>query len=483
MPSDPVGTGNARASGADPDVDFADRPRRAADRTLERGDDVRAVKWIVALSLIGGLGFFGYQKAAAYLAARSKVEFVTAAADRGELESVVRSTGEVQPVLSVTVGSFVSGPVVALHADFNDQVEEGQLLAEIDPRIYEAAVAGDRATLATSNAEVDRIKATLQQAKNDEQRAMNLRRESEDYISQAEIDRFRFGRLAQEAQLQVAEAGILRAEASLQNSEANLNYTKILSPVSGIVIDRKIDPGQTLASQFQAPELFVIAPQMREEMHIFASVDEADIGQLRRAQAEDRPVRFGVYAYPEEKFTGTIDQVRFSPVAEQSVVTYPVVVSTPNPDLKLMPGMTADLEFVVETREEIVRLPNAALRFFPKAEQVRPEDRWLITGKKEGEASESGSAAAESGSTVESGSLLAEDGPPPLTSPLLGEDDAGAESDKDAPDEKDDTRHVWVVEGETLRAIPVTTGISDGKFTELLTGDVEPGTKLVTGVK
>ena len=431
----------------------------------------RLIRWTLIFGVLAAGGYFAWGAAGSYLAERRKVTYETAEVDRGPLEEIVRSTGEVQPVLSVTVGSFVSGPIIALHADFNDAVSEGDLLAEIDPRLFEAAVAGDRAGLATSQAQLDSVKAQLQQAVNDERRAMSLRKESADYISQAEVDRFHFSRMGLEAQLEVAEAGIQQARARLENSEANLNYTKILAPTDGIIIDRKIDPGQTLASQFQAPELFVIAPQMRERVRIFASVDEADIGLIREAQAADRPVRFTVYAYPGETFEGRIEQIRFSSAAEQNVVTYPVVVTCPNPDLKLLPGMTADLSFLVDERQEALRVPNAALRYFPPAERVREEDRWLVTGK--------GGPDEEGGSVVEGGSVTDDSLGEPLDVPPLKAEAAEAEkSEADA-----DARHVWRAEGQLLRAVEVRTGISDGKFTEILSGDLEAGDALVTGQK
>ena len=212
--------------------------------------------------------------------------------------SVVNSTGEVKPVLSISIGSFVSGPIQSLHVDFNDKVEKGQLMAMIDPRLFEAAVAGDRAVLAIRRGEVKRVQADLARAQADEERAENLRQNGEGFISQVELDQYRFSRQSLEAQLLVAEAGVAQAEASLLNSEANLEYTRIESPVDGIVIDRKIEPGQTLAAQFQTPELFVIAPDIRREMHVFASVDEADIGLIRTARECEQPVSFTVDAYP-----------------------------------------------------------------------------------------------------------------------------------------------------------------------------------------
>src|SRR5205085_6730669 len=172
-----------------------------------------------------------------------------------------------------------------------------------------------------------------------------------------------------------------QARASLDTAEANLNYTRIISPVDGVIIDRKVDPGQTVAASFQVPEMFVVAPDMRKEMRVFASVDEADIGLIREAQQTGQPARFTVDAYPDDLFSGTIFQIRQNSTTNQNVVTYPVVVSAPNPDLKLLPGMTASISFQIAESKDAVRVPNAALRFFPDKAQVREEDRKLLEGR------------------------------------------------------------------------------------------------------
>jgi HlyD family secretion protein len=397
------------------------------------------VRLLIVVCIVAGLaasGFWGRQ----YWKQRNRPEFRTIRVTEGSIDSVVNSTGEVKPVLSVSVGSFVSGPIQALHVDFNDAVHKDQLMAEIDPRIYAAAVAGDRAVLGIRRGEVKRVEADLAGAIADEGRSDELRGKGEGYISQEEIDQYRFSRQSLEAQLVIAQAGVAQAEASLENSEANLTYTRIVSPVEGIVIDRKIEPGQTLAAQFQTPELFVVAPDIRREIHIFASVDEADIGLIRTANETKQPVEFSVDAYPDDLFTGTIKQIRLSPVMTQNVVTYPVIISASNPDQKLMPGMTASLSFRIEQREKCLRIPNAALRFFPEVDHVREQDRHLVTGSDE-------------------------------------EDDENL-VDNESADEKTTAaakrshRYVWVWEEPWLRAVPVTIGIRDSKWSEVVEGEI-----------
>ncbi len=410
-------------------------------------------KIIVVLLLLGGACAAAYQPAADYWKKRNQPTWKQAETKKGTIIAVVNSTGTVKPVLSVQIGSFVSGPIKELFVDFNQEVEENELLATIDDRIYQASVARDRAFLATSNAEVDRAQSLLQQAINNEARALSLQEENEDFISDQELDQLKFNRAALEAALEVAKASIDQAQANLDNSLANLGYTEIRSPVSGMIIDRKIDPGQTLAAQFQTPELFVVAPNMREKMHIYASVDEADIGLIRSAQEKGRSVHFTVDAYRDDLFQGQIEEIRFSSTELQNVVTYPVIVAAPNPDLKLLPGMTASISFHVDESEDVIRIPNAALRFYPDVKHVREEDRKLLEGKDwEQEADQNDDAAM---SAIER-----------------------AEARK-----KRNTRHVWVVDGDFLKAVEVQTGLSDSKYTELVAGDVREGQQLVTGIE
>ena len=411
-------------------------------------------KFLFLLLVLGAAGAVGYKPAADYWKKRNQPNFREAKVERGRILAVRNSTGEIKPVLSVAVGSFVSGPIVGLHVDFNDRVTKGQLLAEIDPRIYVAAVERDRAMLASRVADVERVKALCQRAVNDERRSQELREENEDYISKTEIDRFHFERVSLDAQLKLAKASVDQAAANLRNSEANLDYTKILSPVAGIVFDRLIDPGQTLAAQFQAPELFVIAPDMDKKMHVFAAVDEADIGFIRKAKDEGRKVKFKVDAYPDDLFEGEIEQIRFSSTATQNVVTYPVVVATANPNLKLMPGMTASLSFEIEEKLDVVKIPNAALRYYPDVKFVRPEDEKLLDGTQRDE--EEDEQTAEQTQSAE---------------------------EKDDAAKKRDHRHVWVKDGDKLRAIEVVTGISDNYFTEMVSGELTEGQELVTGVE
>ena len=412
------------------------------------------VKLLIVLVVIVGIGAAAYRPALDYWQHRNRPQWRTDQVVRGDLIAVVNATGQVRPVLSVQVGAFVSGPIVELPAEFNQEVKENDLLARIDPAIYNAIVQQESAILQVRQAEVQRVEALLQQARNDEQRGEALRARNIDFLSDTERDQLQFNRMSLEAQLLVAKASIQQAEASLQNAQANLDYTYIRSPVDGIVIDRKIDPGQTLASQFQTPELFIVAPQMREKMHVHALIDEADIGLIREAQLRGLKVEFTVDAYMDDLFPGVIEEIRYSSTTTQNVVTYPVIVAAANPDLKLLPGMTANLSFVVDQREDVLKIPNAALRFFPEIQHVRESDRGLLDG--------TGTADREERASSEQ----------------------QISADQRVVARRRRTqRHVWVDDGEFLRAVAVETGLSDNRYTEIVAGELIEDQSLVTGLQ
>ncbi len=413
------------------------------------------LRLLVLLGVLTAVGAVAYRPAANYWAKRNRPIWRTAKVEQGNIIAVVNSTGTVKPKIEVTVGSFVSGPVQELYCEFNQEVKKGDLLAKIDPQICKAAVAHDRATLAIQESDVFRVQAQLLQAIEDEKRAIALRERGTSYISQADFDKYKFSRMTSEAQLKVAQATVDQARASLDTSLANLNYTEIRSPVDGIVINRKIDPGQTVAAQFQTPELFIVAPDIRKEIHVHASVDEADIGLIKDAQKKKYPVTFTVDAYPDKLFKGSILEIRLSSTTAQNVVTYPVVVTTSNPDLELLPGMTASLSFQVDERADVIKVPNAALRFYPAANQVRPEDAPILEGKEETKVDEDGNE----GVSLQSLSI----------------------SERARLRKERSRHHVWVTDGDLLRAIEVKTGLTDGQYTEVASGAVKSADVLVIG--
>ena len=420
------------------------------------------LKTIIVCAIIGALGAAAYEPALRRWKERNRVEWETAEVTQGAITRYVNSTGEVKPVLPVSIGSFVSGPIVELNVDFNDKVKKGDLLAKIDPRLFLANVQQAEATLATRKAELERVEAQLQQSLNNFNRGKRLREKNEDFLSDRELDALVFEVKSLQAQRRLANASILQATAALDNSVANLEYTEIKSPVDGVVIDRKIEPGQTLAAQFQTPELFIVAPDLREKVHVFASVDEAYIGLIQQAKEDGRPVQFTVDAHPEDLFDGVIEQIRVSSSAEQTVVTYPVVIAAANPDMKLLPGMTAAVSFEVSHKEDVIKIPDQALRFYPEdVKQVRPEDRKLF------DSSRWSSAGGLFDETPQDQQVEEE---------LTAEEKTKVHRDHS-------TRHVWVQDGQFLKAIEVETGLDDMKHTELVSGELNIGDQLVTGQK
>lgn len=381
-------------------------------------------KVLVLFGLVGAVGAAAYQPALRYWKQRNKITWETSEIDSGDITRYVNSTGTIQPVLSVSIGSFVSGPIVELNVDFNDEVKAGDILARVDPRLFKANVDRDEATLATRVAELERVEAQLQQALNNYMRGKRLRSANEDYMSDREMDALVAEVKSLQAQRKLAKSTILQAQASLETSQANLKYCEVTAPVDGVVINRLINPGQTLAAQFQTPELFVIAPDLREKVHVFASVDEADIGLIQNAKRDNRPVTFTVDAHPDEVFKGEIEQIRVSSVANQNVVTYPVIIAASNSELKLLPGMTTSISFEVDSTKDVPKIPNAALRFFPPdVKLVREQDRPLIDG-----------------SSWKS---------KPKTDEEKEETANQTATEKAEAQKKKNHRHVWVVDGES----------------------------------
>jgi len=412
---------------------------------------MRRLKWLLILLIpLGGI-IAGAVYAQKYFKSKSQPKYTTVAVTTGRIETVVNSTGPVKPVLSVSVGSFVSGPIKEILVDFNDKVKEKQVIARIDPRLAKAAYDRENAALATTKAELSRIEAQLNQAKRNEERAVNLRAINKDYVSDQEMDQLLYARIALEAQKDLAKANIDAQQASVNNAKTNLDFTEIISPVDGIVIDRKVDPGQTVASGFQIQEMFIIAPDMEKHMYVYASVDEADIGQIRSSQAQERRVTFTVDAYPEDVFAGKIFQIRKSSTTVQNVVTYPVVIEAPNPDMKLMPGMTASISFQIDVRDNVTRIPMAAIRFVPPDHLIRAEDKHYVEAKAKKD-------------------------------PKEGEEKLAAEKRAEQAKLRN-KRVVWVQDGNMVRAIPITVGLMDGQNAELVSGDVKADDMLITGLE
>lgn len=351
--------------------------------------------------------------------------------ERGDLHVVVTATGIVQPYLLVQVGTQVTGTVQKLLVDFNSRVKANQVVAEIDPAPFQTKVDMDKATVVRSEADVGRVKASLVQAEKELNRAKELQKK--ELISASDLDAAVATYDSLVAQLKVADASVVQAQASLDSSMVNLRYCTITSPIEGIVISRNVDVGQTVAASLQAPTIYVISDDMKKTQ-IMASVAEADIGRIK----EEMGVTFTVDAYRTDKFRGKVTQIRLSPTTVQNVVTYTVMIDAANPDMKLLPGMTANVSFEIAQYQNILKIPNAALRFTPPTE-----------APPKAETATDGTVAKPPGKEREKRSLQ---------------------------------NRVWVSGAAGLSSVLVTADATDGSYTRLLTGDLSEGQEVVIGM-
>ncbi len=386
---------------------------------------------VLAIGLaIGGYVFFNGER-------KAPVRYRTTAVERGPVISLVTATGTINPVVSVQVGTQVSGMIKSLHADFNSVVKAGDIVAVIDSEPLRARRDQAASNLEMSKANTARARTDLVQRKRELDRVKSL--VAQQFVSQNDVDVAVTNSQAAEAQMNVAAAQVKQAEAALNAVELELKYTVIRSPVNGIVVARNVEVGQTIAASFATPNLFLIALDLTK-MQVDTNVSESDIGGI----TEGKEATFTVDAYPGYQFSGTIRQVRLSPINVQNVVTYNVVVNVDNQDLRLKPGMTANVSIVVAQRDAVLKVPNAALRFTPPTSgQV---DRTKLGGTP----------------TKEKGA----------------EPSAGAGRGTQAP-----SRTVWM-QGATgeLEPIHVQMGISDGVVTEILSEELSEGTLVVVGI-
>ena len=331
----------------------------------------------------------------------------TAPAKMGDITQTVSANGTLNPVVLVSVGTQVSGTVKKLYVDFNDHVKAGQILLELDPALLQAQVRQDEANVRSAQ-------ASLELAIPNEQR--NLTLWEQDSVARQAVDQAIQSRKSAQALLDLARA-------QLAKDRTNLEYSVIRSPVSGVVVNRTVDLGQTVAASFQTPTLFLIAQDLRN-MQIDSSFAEADVGSIKVGQ----PVQFTVDAFPDRAFSAKVKQIRLNATTQQNVVTYDVVVAVDNPEQVLMPGMTAYVNVIVAQHRNVLQIPNAALRFKP-AEDTR----------------------------------------------------IGAKGDPPADKAQGRTGTVYVLAQKLLTEVPVSIGISDGRFTEVLAGNIKDGDLLVVG--
>jgi HlyD family secretion protein len=385
---------------------------------------------------------------------------------RGDLEAAVSATGTLGAVTTVQVGTQVSGKVVATFADFNDEVKKGQLIARIDPTLLQQ-------TVRDAQAGVERSQAELEQSQREYERNEQLFQRK--VLTEIEFNNAKYA-------LAVARANVKSAQVTLDRARQNLSYTSIYAPIDGIVVERNVDIGQTVTASMSTPQIFLIANDLAQ-MQILASVDESDIGAIK----PDQPVRFTVQAYPDQRFNGTVKQVRLQSKTTENVVNYTVVVSVGNPDGRLLPGMTATLEFLTGSASNVLLAPNAALRFRPTDEmraevRQRFQDRAGAAGESrerpEMPADGSGAMAAERAM----GSAGARNG---TTSGAGGEGRGGAENGAGAGQRgrRANMPTLWYLDASGKLAIArVRAGLTDGQQTEVEGPGLREGMQVIVGV-
>lgn len=307
-------------------------------------------------------------------------EYVLVPLKKATITKIIEASGTINPVQTATVGAQVSGKITAVYVDFNSPVKKGQLLAEIDTSLFQASVDQQRANIQNAKAQLRKLEATTNYDKLMYQRYSNLLKKG--YVSKAEVDQLKAVYLADVASIEAQKAQIRENEASLRTAESNLGYTKIISPVDGVIISKDVEVGETVASSFQTPELFSVAEDLTK-MQIETNVSEADIGNVSVGQEAD----YTIDGYPNETFKGYVNQVRLSSTTTSNVVTYTVVITVDNKDLKLKPGMTANVSIVVNKKENILTAINPALKFTPVGRDVKYDTQgiWVLDKNKKPE--------------------------------------------------------------------------------------------------
>ncbi|HZS36903.1 MAG TPA: efflux RND transporter periplasmic adaptor subunit [Polyangia bacterium] len=384
--------------------------------------------WIVAglvLALIAGCALW-YQRANA----PKPPKITTATVERGRVVARVTATGTLSALVTVQVGAQVSGRISLLKADFNSPVKKDEVIAKLDPQLFIAAVEQAKANMLAADGALVKAKAQAVDAERQFQRNKQLREQK--LIAQADLDTSEANAEAARAQVIANQGAVEQAKASLHQAEINLNYTTIISPINGVVISRNVDVGQTVAAALQAPTLFTIAEDLKK-MQVDTNVAESDVGKLKPTME----ATFTVDAYPSSRFKGTVRQIRNAPQTVQNVVTYDAVIDVDNTDLRLKPGMTANVTFVYAERDDVIKVPNAALRFRPPPELLH----------------------------VDAGAAT----PPPKKH----SHDAQATPDQ---------RTLWLLRNNQPVMVSVRTGVTDGTTSEILEGDLKPGDQVITEV-
>ena len=434
---------------------------------------------LVALVLAAVTGGFYFYKVRT---AVSEPVVTTQPFSRGDIVESVSATGTVEAVETVEVGTQVSGVIRDLYADFNSIVRKGQVIARLDPQLIQTQIEQQSANVLRAEADLERLKVALADSRQKLDRAQQL--SAKDLIPRTDLDAAQIDVKSAEAQLKSADAAVTQARAQLNNQRVNLGYTTITAPIDGIVISRNVDAGQTVAASMNAPTLFVLAADLTK-MEVVATVDESDVGRMRPGQQ----VTFHVDAYPNDRFNGTVSQVRLQPTTVQNVVTYATVITVPNPALKLKPGMTANVTIEVTRRNDVLRVANAATRFRPTDEMfavlnqsVPPELQRNRSPRASGT-----QAVVQAANRTGTAGTQATTGTTPALQPVKAVTSGAMTIDSlFAPLPTQEGRAVvWQYdENKQLQALRLRLGATDGTYTEVLNeAEVPADAVIVTAMK
>jgi len=389
---------------------------------------------------------------------------------KGTVEALVVTTGTLNPVTIVDIGSQVSGKIKNLYVDFNSKVTAGMILVELDQELFVTRLKQNEANYNSRVASLEKSKVTLENTEKRHERTKDLF--ARELVSLEEMDSSEVAFFNAQADLKSAEASLAQAQSQLDTSKVDLTYTVIRSPIDGVVINRNINIGQTVAASLQAPVLFQIANDL-SKMQVECSVDEADIGRVKEGQN----VRFNVDAFPTDEFEGIVSQVRYSPVVQQNVVTYTTIVEVDNPELKLMPGMTATISMITGEARNVLLIPNSALRFTPDlpAEEMRALFQEMMGGMGgDRERGQSKRPASKEGE--EQGERQRPSGD--MGSMMMGMGGGGSmgSSRMQLPPT------IWFEdENGELIMVMIQTGVTDNTNTEIVSGDLAEGQEVITG--
>src|SRR5688572_18463777 len=434
---------------------------------------------LVLAAVSGGLYFYKVRTAA------PEPVVTTQPFSRGDIVDAVSATGTLEAVETVEVGTQVSGVVRELNADFNSIVRKGQVIARLDPQLIQTQIEQQAANVLRAEADAERLKVSLADARQKLERATQLN--AKNLLPRTELETAEVTVRAAEAQLRGAEAGVRQARAQLNSQRVNLGYTTITAPIDGIVISRNVDAGQTVAASMNAPTLFVLAADLTQ-MQVVANIDESDVGRIRPGQS----VNFQVDAYPTDRFTGTVSQVRLQPTVVQNVVTYSTVITVPNPQLKLKPGMTANVNIEIVRRSNVLRVANAAMRFRPTAEMFSVLNQPAPAELQRTGAGTRGGPARTDGTNSSAGqaqrSAPAAQAARAMQAPVAGTTASKATTIDAlfAPIAPSESRGmVWQYDSnKQLKAVRLRLGATDGTFTEVLNeADVPAEAQIVTAMK